>query len=548
MNRVRALATASLVTAFGLAQADAAFAQAREAVEYTTITRRVTGGPPFPVRAVLTSAEEYARFFRTREPAQCDFTSEFLILVHLGTEGSQGYTVRVTAVERVQSNPPVVTVKYRLTPGGAGAGTVGGAPVVRPTDPPVVAEAPAELIKVRRLQERDRSTSGGIDLSKDQLRFFEEGGMDRVGFNVISRTLTGSAFEQVTVDFTGDVKVRRGPGEPKKTRLLLSELDRMAVVVQNSQIKSLPRTLPTQQLGGTRFFFNHFDGARRRTIVEGTQQFEGAYADRIRPMSQAFDLILGRLERRPIQVEGVVEVVEEADAVRIQGALGLSYYLRGPLARKLVVLQGRKVVLEAVAQLKSSTEAEGVIRRVLYPQRSQIAGTIGQQGGKLVIVPAYPMPDAPIPLLGPRAQELVGPEMGKPVMLDMWLMFNDRGLPSEGFVESILAITLSHVVLRDRPEAQSMPVGELPERTTVWVSARRGGAEGVALASANMKSGWVPSQLLRFHYEPKIPGLTEGITPRNPNESGDPRLRDRIERELEDERNRSRNPNVDRPR
>ncbi|MCO5170718.1 MAG: hypothetical protein M9894_30680 [Planctomycetes bacterium] len=546
---MRALATAGLVTALGLAQAEMAFAQAREAVEYTTLTRRVTGGPPFPVRAVLTSAEEYGRFFRTREPAQCDFANEFLILVHLGTEGSQGYTVRITSVERVQSNPPVVTVKYRLTPGAGNAGTVGARPTTRPEDPPVVAEAPAELIKVRRSQPRDRHTSAGIDLARDQLRFFEEGGMERVGFNVIARTLAGEgAFEQVTVDFTGDVKVRMGSGEPKKTRLLLSELDRMAIVAQNSQIKSLPRTVPTQQLGGRRFFFNHFDGARRRTIVEGTHNHEGAYADRIRPLSQAFDLILGRLERRPIQVEGLVELVEEADAVRIQGPLGLSYYLRGPLARKLVVLQGRKVVLEAVAQLKSSTEAEGVIRQVIYPQRSQIAGTIAQQGGKLVIVPAYPMPDAPIPLLGPRASELVTPEIGKPVMLDMWLMFNDRGLPNEGFVESILAITLSHVVLRDRPESQSMPTGELPERTTVWVSARRGGGEGVALAAANMKSGWVPSQLLRFHYNPKVPGLAEGLDPRNPNESGDPRLRGRIERELEDERNRSRNPNVDRPR
>ncbi len=554
MNRVRPLALAGLVLALGVTQASTAYAQgANEAIQYTTVTRRVTGGPPFPVRAILRSPEEYARFFQTREPAQIDWRTEFFLLIHLGTQGSEGYTVRVTSISRNSTvNPPVVTIKYRLTKGGSGALPTQPS-TARPDDPPVEATAPAELMKVSRtsLGDRKRVPGQGIDLNRDLLRFHEEGGMERVGFNVIARTLAGqSGFEQLTVDFNGDVKVRMGNGEPKKTRLLLSELDRLSTVVQNSQIRSLPRTIPTQQYGGQRFFYNHFDSARRRTIVEGTLRHEGAYADRLRPMSQAFDLVLGRLERRPVEVEGVVQAVEEADAVRIQGPLGLSYYLRGPLARKLVVLAGRKVVLEAVAQLTTANEAEGVIRRVISPMRSQLAGRIAMQGGKLVTIPVHPMPDTPIVLSGERAQALVGPEAGSQtiIMQDMWLVFDERGLPKEGFLESVLAITIEPVVLRDRPEAAGLPTGELPVRTSVWVSNRRGGADGISLVAAGYKSGWCPTQSLRFHYEPKIAGLTEGLNPINPNESGDPRVRERLEREAAEARERARNPNVDRPR
>lgn len=553
MNRVRPLALAGLVMALGLAQAERASAQgANETIQYTTVTRRVTGGPPIPVRAILRSPEEYARFFQTRDPAQIDWQNEFFLLIHLGTTGSDGYSVRVTSMSRNSTvNPPVVTIKYRLTKGAGAAAT--RSPTARPDDPPVEATAPAELIKVRRtnLQDRKRIPGLGIDLARDQLRFFEEGGMERVGFNVIARTLAGQGgFEQVTVDFTGDVKVRAGSGEPKKTRLLLSELDLLSAAVQNSQIRSLPRTIPTQQYGGRRFFYNHFDSGRRRTIVEGTQNYEGTYADRLRPMSQAFDLILGRLEHRPVQVEGIVQAVDEADAVRIQGPLGLSYYLRGPLARKLVVLAGRKVVLEAVAQLRSVSEAEGVISKVISPMRSQLAGRIALQGGRLVTIPVHPMPETPIVLSGERAQALVGPEAGSQtiIMQDMWLIFDDRGLPKEGFLESVLAITIEPVVLRDRPEAAGLPTGELPIRTSVWVSNRRGGADGISLVTGGRKSGWCPTQSLRFHYEPKIAGLTEGLTPINPNDSGDPRVRERLEREAREARERARNPNVDRPR
>jgi hypothetical protein len=106
----------------------------------------------------------------------------------------------------------------------------------------------------------------GVNLETDALRFFEEGGMERAGFNVVARTLAGgSGFEQVTVDFSGDVKVRLGGGEAKETRVLLSELERLTTTLQNAQLKSLPRTIPTQQQGARRFFFNHFDGARTRT-------------------------------------------------------------------------------------------------------------------------------------------------------------------------------------------------------------------------------------------------------------------------------------------
>lgn len=555
MNRVRPLALGLVAMALGFAQADVAFAQgvANEQIQYTTVARQVTGGPPFPVRAILRTPEEYARFFKTREPAQIDWANEFYLLVHLGTAGSEGYTVHVTSIARNgTTNPPVVTVKYRVTKGGSATVSRPGA-ADRPADPPLEAVAPAELIKVRRtdLADRKRIPGAGIDLTRDQIRFYEEGGMERVGFNVIARTLAGqSGFEQVTVDFNGDVKVRLGSGEPKKTRILVAELERLATAVQNSQIRSLPRTVPSQAYGGQRFFYNHFDLARRRTIVEGTVNHEGAYADRLRPLSQAFDLILGRLERRPVQVEGIVEAVEEADAVRIQGPLGLSYYLRGPLARKLVVMAGRKVVLEAVAQLRTANEAEGVIRRVIYPMRTQLAGVIARQGGQLVTIPVHPMPEIPIVLSGPRAEALVGPEAGSKtiIMQDMWLIFDERGLPREGFLESVLAITIEPVVLRDRPEAASLPTGELAARTSVWVSDRRGGADGISLVTAGTKSGWCPTQLLRFHYEPKIKGLAEGLDPRNPDASGDPRLRERLEREAAEERERLRNPTYDRPR
>lgn len=567
MTRVRALATFGLVTALGLAQAQLALAQTpgqRDQIQFTTLTRQANGGTPFPVRAIFRSQADYDKFFRLppqrEQPTVCDFEHEVLMLIHLGTQGSEGYSVRVTGVERVHATPATptmaalpttVTVKYRITKSSTTATVGGPSSTAAANASSEVADvmAPCELIKIKKLERRDTGNMG-IDLEKDALRFFEEGGMERVGFNVLARTLTGApGFEQVTVDFSGDVKVRMGGGDAKETRVLLAELERLSTTLQNAQLKSLPRNIPTQQQGTRRFFFNHFDGARKRTAVEGLQNYEGAYADRLRPLSQAFDLILGRLERRPVRVEGIVETVEEADAVRIQGPLGLSYYLRGPLARKLTVLAGRRVILEAVAQLRSPTEAEGVIGKVVYPQRSQVAGIPAVQGGKLMIVPTHPMPEIPLALLGPRAEELAGPEVGNMVMLDMWLIFNDRGIPTEGVVESILAITLAPVVLRDRPETASLPNGELPERTSVWVSSRRGGATGIALAAGNGKSGWVPSQLLRFTYLPKLAGLADGLNPRNPDSSGDRELRERLEREERDRLNRGRDPNLgDRPR
>jgi hypothetical protein len=536
MIRSRAMATFGLAVGLLASLADTASAQGREQIQYTTITRRVHGGPTFPCRAVLRSASEYQRFFQTREaPQNVNFDQEFLIIVHLGTQGSQGYTTRVTTIERTLSNPPVVTVKYRIQSDAAAGATIDMNPSIRPDEEPVGGpEAPCELIKVRRLTARDtRIRNGGMDLAVDQVRFYEEGGQDRVGFNVVSRSLMAQGqFEQVTVDYSGDVKVRAGGSEARETRVLLSELDRLATCVRNANLPGLPRTIPTTQYGGKRFSYNFFDRSRKRTTVEGTVDYEGTHADRLRPLAQALDLILGRLERRPVRIEGTVEDVEEADAVRIQGSLGLSFYLRGPLARKLEVLAGRRVVLEAVATLRTATEAEGVIRRVLYPTRSQIAGTPRQSGATLTLVPSPPMPDAPILLLG-RAQELAGPEVGKPIMLDMWLFFDDKGLPKEGFVESILAVTIMKATLRDRPEAQSMPNGELPEFTTVWVSSRRGGADGLALAAANNKSGWCASQQLRFTYNPR--GLTEGLAPEG-------RERERIENEVERDRDRMRNP------
>lgn len=566
MKRLRALATVGLIAALGLTQAEQALAQTqqRDQIQYTTLTRQVTGGTPFPVRAIFRTQADYDKFFRLPpqrdRPLVCDFENEVLLLIHLGTQGSQGYSVRVTGVERVYATaatptmpalPTTVTIKYRITKSGNGTIGVGAAGTAAANASSEVEEltAPAELIKIKKLQRRD-APGMGVNLETDALRFFEEGGMERAGFNVVARTLAGgSGFEQVTVDFSGDVKVRLGGGDAKETRVLLAELERLTTTLQNAQLKSLPRSIPTQQQGARRFFFNHFDGARKRTMVEGLQGYEGAYADRLRPLSETFDLILGRLERRPVRVEGIVETVAEADAVRIQGSLGLSYYLRGPLARKLTVLAGRKVTLEAVAQLRSPTEAEGVIGKVLYPMRSQFVGHPQVRDGQLVIVGEHPMPEIALPLLGPRAQELAGPEIGNLVMLDMWLIFNERGIPTEGFVESILAITLSPVVLRDRAELASLPNGELPERTSVWVSSRQGGATGVALAVGNGKSGWVPSQLLRFTYLPKLAGMADGLNPRNPDSSGDRELRERLEREERDRLNRGRDPNLgDRPR
>jgi hypothetical protein len=545
MMRVRALATAGLVTAL-LAQAAAA--QNPQPlkpgpVQYTTVTRTVDGGPPFPVRAVFKTNEEYQKFFRTRANAPANFDQEILVLIHLGTQGSEGYSVRVTGLERTVTQPPTLTVKYRISKGGVNANNPN---VIHTRPQPEGAtgnesdgvRAPCELIKIKKNLPTERYPIG-IDLAREQLRFFEEGGVERVGFNVISKAVAGQgAFEQVTVDFTGDVKVRLGGGEPKETRVLLAELDRLATCVQNAQMKSLPRTIPTQQFGGKKFFYNFFDTARKRSTVEGTLNYEGTYADRLRPLAQAFDLILGRLERRSVRVEGTVEAVEEADAVRIQGMLGLSFYLRGPLARKLSVLAGKKVIVEAVAQLTSATTAEGVIGRVLYPQRSQYAGTIVDRGG-LAIVGAPPLPEIPLKLMG-RAQELVGPEVGKIVLLDTWLFFDNTGIPNEAWVESIAAVTLDHVVLRDRPDAVSLPTGELPPTTTVWVSQRRGGADGLALATAQ-KSGWTPSQLLRFTYQPRIPGLSGTVL--EPPESE----RSRLEREARERLERGRNPNLPRP-
>jgi hypothetical protein len=537
MKRVRALATFGLVTALGLGLADSARAQMREQIQYTTLTRRVTGGPSFPVRAILTSAEQYAKFFQTRAAPPVDFANDFLLVVDLGTQGSDGYTVRVTSIERVYSTPPVVTVKYRITKDAAPT-SIRTTPQVDPAgqEQPTDLQAPAELIKVHRLTPADKSATLGIKLEQDQIRFYEDGGMDRVGFNIVARTLAmKGGFQQLTVDYAGNIKVRKGAGDAKETRVLLSELERLSTCARNATLPQLPRTIPTEQYSGQQFVYTYFDATRRKSTVQGYLNFEGSYADKLRPLSQAYDLIMGRLDHTPTRIEGTIEAVPEADAVRIQGALGLSFYLRGPLAKKLTVLAGRRVVLEAVAQLRSATEAEGVISKVIYPQRNLLAGTPTPQGNGLVLIPADKLMATPITLLG-RGQELAGPEVGHTVMLDMWTFFNDRGIPTEGFVESILGKTLMPVSLRDRPEAVSVATGDLPAKTNVWVSARQGGSSGLCLAAAGTKSGWCAAQLVRFYYEP--PGLVTGI---DPNKT-DPAVGAQVGDEVNGELDRARNP------
>lgn len=462
-----------------------ACAQAQEAVPYTTITRRVTGGPATPVRAVIGSHEAYARFFQTQAAPPVDFANEVLLVVHPGTLGSSGYATQIVSIQKVTGTPEIYTVTFKV---GASPDAGQVAPV-SPDVPQHTVSVHAEVVKIAR----PRVAS--------QVRWVEQGSQDRVGFEAVSRVLRGrQQNESVLIDHEGRVKVRAGEGEGKETRLLLCELDRVAAAVRGAELEGLPRTLPSEQWDGTRFRYALYRAGQQVAGVEGFLKGEGEHAARLAPVAEAFDLVLGRLEGRAFEVRGTIERMEEADTVGLRSALGLLYTLRGPVTRILADFAGREVHVQVNARLTSATTAEGSVRQILYPQRQSLAGTVEQGAGGLALRLSPPMPQIPV-ALGGRGDELCRPELGKPVLLESYVFYDARGIPAEAAVQAIRAITVAPVTLRDRPEQVSMPTGQLGERTSVWVTNRKGGAEGIALV-AGQKNGWTASQFLRFTYVP----------------------------------------------
>lgn len=471
----------------------------REQVAFTTITRQVHGGPKTPTRAVINSAEQYARFFRTDAPAPCDFTKEYMVVIHLGTIGSEGYSIKVDSVERVKqpnNQPAELTINYSITKGDS-------TNVIRTQEDPLSADpsrlpfegqiiAPAEVIRLARPTVPER------------LRFFEKGGQERAGFNAIARTLSGQKSESHLVDFSGTIKARYAgdaSSDPRQTRITLAELERLAVCVNNAALPSLPRTLPTEAWGGTRVTFTMFDMQKKRTTVEGTRKNEGVHADKVRPLDHCFELILSRIEGRGVELEGTIQRASEADTVKLEGTLGLTYELRGPLARLLSPFEGRRVNVQAIVQLRTANVAEGVIRQIGYPQRQQLAGLVLNTGSGFSLKLSPPMPEIPVKLSGERASELVGPEVGNTVLLDSWVFFDTKGIPNECIVEAIRGMAIAPLELRDRPEAVSLPTGVVDKGTSVWVTSRKGGKQGVCNV-AGQKSGWAPAEFIRFSYTP----------------------------------------------
>jgi hypothetical protein len=468
-----------------------------ENLPFTTLTRLVQGGPVAPVRAVITTPEQYARFFQTQVSSPVDFSQEQIVVVHLGTQGSAGYRVQIQSVVRENSTPPVVTVSYAIA-----ADTTATTQLAPVTDSSVQAptpQAPAEVIKLAVFKNGER------------LRFNEVGGQERVGFNTVQRSLRGKdKNELVTVDFTGGIKVKLGDGAEKEGRVLLAELDHLSAAVRAANLATLPRTVPTETFDGTRFGYAMQAPDRTRTIVEGTLTREGEYADRIRPLHMAFDLILARLENRPVDVWGTVQTTDVVDVLRVRTDTGLVWTLRGPLVSQARDFNGRKVQLRCAGRLVNATSAEGVLVAVAYPQRQQLGGIVVASGGQYALQLSAPMPDIPLPLTGARANDLVSPELGKQVFLDMWIFFDDKAIPNEGMAVAIRAVTKSQVTLRDRPDAVSLPTGDVAARQTIWVSERKGGATGLAHV-AGQKSGWTASEFLNFNYMTYEQGLRDAM-------------------------------------
>lgn len=524
---MKRLVASSFVVALAALSADVAYAQVppgvpgggREQVPFTSITRRVAGGPTIPGRMIITSQEAYSRFFKTDMAAPCDFAREYLAIIHLGTIGSKGFGVRVTSVERVYGSttggprglttgPNVLTINYQITKEeGAASGQVVPLDRGQPAEPqgdrlPGEGElsAPCEVIKI------------AIPARPEQTRFFEVGGEDRAGFNAIARTLTGGAgFQNHMVEFDGTVRAPGGNRDEKRqTRLTMAELERLSLAVRNAQLATLPKTIPTEALDAQRFRYSLFDARKKRTVIEGARLYEGQYSDKLRPLDEAFEVALSRIERRPVRIEGVVERSEQADAIRIQSALGLVYDLRGPLARILTNFAGKKVLLSAVVQLRTADLAEGAVDTITYPQRAPRSGTVLARGGlsMQLLDRTGAAPGPVVKLIGDRSADLCGPEAGNTVLIDAYWFFDEKTrLPSEACVEAIRAITIAPVELRSAAEQPNDFVAELGLRTSVWVTNRKGGAQGVAYV-AGQKSGWCPSQFLRFTYTPPT---TQGL-------------------------------------
>jgi hypothetical protein len=491
----------------------------REQVAFINVTNRVAAGPQIPGRIIITSQEGYARFFKTQALAPCDFTKDFMAIIHLGMVGSQGYAVRVTSVERVYgatsgttTAPNVLTINYQITKGadaplqnGSGSAAIplngGGTPVVDGVTTPGTtgdrlpgdgeSAAPCAIIKI------------AIPARPEQTRFFEQGGEARVGFNAIARTLSGQGFQNHLVEFDGTVRTPSANAEEKRqTRFTMAELERLSLAIKNAGLPSLPKTIPTETMDGQRFRYSLFDQQKRRTIVEGTRLFEGVHAPKLRPLDEAFEVALSRIERRAVRIEGAVLPVERADTIRIQGGLGLVYELHGPLARILTNFPGRKVLVNAVVQLRTAELAEGAIQTITYPQRAPRSGTIGAGLTMQLLDRTGAAPGPAVKLAGERAQDLCGPEVGNCVLIDAYWFFDEKTrLPSEAYVEAIRGITIAPVELRSAETQPSDFVSELDLRTSIWVTKRKGGAQGVAFV-AGQKSGWAPSQFIRYTYTP----------------------------------------------
>ena len=189
----------------------------------------------------------------------------------------------------------------------------------------------------------------------------------------------------------------------------------------------------------------------------GGSLYGGAPEDRarIQAIKQALELIASRVERRPAEIAGTVNV--EGENVTITWPLvGFTYKLdpvegdpQTDAARlKLKEWPGRWVEVRAIARANTAESGDAVVSRIMYPQRGEITGV--HRGGAITWQEPGLSPDPlTIRIVGDRSARLLAGLDGW-VKIDAYIFYDERMRPSEAFAEALQVVASRRIPWRLR--------------------------------------------------------------------------------------------------
>ena len=233
---------------------------------------------------------------------------------------------------------------------------------------------------------------------------------------------------------------------------------------------------------------------------------------RVQALKQALELIASRVERRPAEIAGTVQV--EGEDVAIHWPLvGFTYKL-DPVegdpnndANRLKMKEwvGRWVEVRAIARANSAETGDAVVSRILYPQRGEITG-VNRNMSITWQEPGLSPDPLTIRIVGERSARLLAGLDGW-VKIDAYIFYDERLRPSEAFAEALQVAVSRRIPWRLR---QPNNVEEDGVIKLYQGPARDSGSAGIIhVPETGAKYFWVTDRRNGFAFIPSLRGWAD---------------------------------------